>query len=107
MKVWLLPYILGILAIVSGNLAFLISVFEGNVESCFPYFEGCASISASGRHGLAAILFKLITLPVLALLSIYWLISWAYIREIDSTKPLQVKLMLIAGIIGSFFGISP
>ncbi|HIC27325.1 MAG TPA: hypothetical protein EYO81_03580 [Gammaproteobacteria bacterium] len=105
MKIWLLPCFLGILAILSANLVFLISAIEGHVETCFPYFEGCASISASGRHGLAAILFKLTILPVMTLLTIYWLISWNYLNKITSVSTVQNKFMLITGVIGSLFGI--
>ena len=105
MKIWLLPCFLGILAILSANLVFIISITEGHVESCFPYFEGCASISASGRHGLAAILFKLTILPVMTLLTIYWLISWNYLNKITSVSTVQNKFMLITGVIGSLFGI--
>ena len=105
MKLWALPFCLGILPIFAGNLSFVISANGGFVETCFPYLEGCASISKSARNGLAAILFKLIVLPVTTLLSIYWLISYRYIKNYIVIKDLQNRLMLMAGIIGSLFGI--
>ena len=105
MKVWALPLSLGILAIISANLAFIISVNGGFIETCFPYLEGCASISKSARNGLSTILFKLTVLPVMTLLSIYWLISYSYIKNLDGIKALHNNLMLIMGIIGSLFGI--
>jgi len=105
MKVWALPFCLGILAIFAANLSFVISVNGGFVETCFPYLEGCASISKSARNGLSAILFKLIVLPVMTLLSIYWFISYCYIKNLKGIKVLQNNLMLITGIIGSLFGI--
>ena len=105
MKVWALPLSLGILAIISANLAFIISVNGGFIETCFPYLEGCASISKSARNGLSTILFKLTVLPVMTLLSIYWLISYHYIKNLTGIKALHNNLMLIMGIIGSLFGI--
>ena len=105
MKLWPLPFSLGILAILSGNLVFFISSNEGFVESCFPYIEGCASISKSGRNGLSAILFKLTILPVMTLLSVYWIISYKTVIKLKPIKSLRNSFMLISGIIGSFFGI--
>ena len=105
MKLWALPFGLGILAIISGNIAFIISVNEGFIETCFPYLEGCASISKSGRHGLAAISFKLMVLPLMALLSVYWFISYNYIKKLIPSYSVKSSLMLTLGIIGSLFGI--
>lgn len=105
MKLWALPFSLGILAIISGNIAFIISANEGFIETCFPYLEGCASISKSGRHGLAAILFKLMVLPLMALLSVYWFISYNYIKKLTPSHSVKSSLMLTLGIIGSLFGI--
>ncbi len=54
MKLWVLPFFIGILAIFSGNLAYLVSLNEGFVDACLPYLEGCTSISKTGRHGCQA-----------------------------------------------------
>ena len=105
MKLWVLPFSLGIVAILSGNLAFFISFNEGFINACFPYIEGCASISRSGRHGLAAILFKLSVLPVMTLLSIYWVITYRTIKKLIYKNSLRNSYMLVTGIIGSLFGI--
>ena len=105
MKVWFFPGILGILAIFAGNLAFLISASEGYLELCFPYLEGCSSISKSGREGLAQILFKMIVLPVMTLLIVYWSISWNFLKTLVPQSKVQNMLILFLGILGSFFGI--
>ena len=76
MKIWLLPFFLGLIAIISGNLTFIISSNQEFIESCIPYISGCTSISASGRQGLAFIIFKLTMLPVMTTLLIYWIISY-------------------------------
>ena len=105
MRLWYLPLSIGLLAIFSGNLTFLLSVNEGFIETCFPYFEGCSSISKAGRKGLAAILFKLTIIPVMTLLSVYWVITYNLIRNTYGINKIQGKIMLLSGIIGSFFGI--
>ena len=105
MRLWYLPLSIGLLAIFSGNLTFLLSVNEGFIETCFPYFEGCSSISKAGRKGLAAIFFKLTIIPVMTLLSVYWVITYNLIRNTYGINKIQGKIMLLSGIIGSFFGI--
>ena len=89
MKLWVLPFFIGILAIFSGNLAYLVSLNEGLVDACLPYLEGCTSISKTGRHGLASILFKLTILPVMTLLSAYWLISYTLLKQNVLNKKLR------------------
>ena len=105
MKLWVLPFFIGILAIFSGNLAYLVSLNEGFVDACLPYLEGCTSISKTGRHGLASILFKLTILPVMTLLSAYWLISYTSLKQNVLYKKLSNRIMVISGLIGSLFGI--
>ena len=105
MRLWYLPLSIGLLAIFSGNLTFLLSVNEGFIEICFPYFDGCSSISKAGRKGLAANFFKLTIIPVMTLLSVYWVITYNLIRNTYGINKIQGKIMLLFGIIGSFFGI--
>ena len=47
-----------LLPLVTIHVCFLVSVFEGHIDLCFPYWEGCSSISRAGRHGTAYFLFK-------------------------------------------------
>ena len=105
MKLWVLPFFIGILAIFSGNLAYLVSLNEGFVDACFPYLEGCTSISKTGRKGLASILFKLTILPVMTLLSAYWIISFTTLKQNILNKILRNRVMMTSGLIGSLFGI--
>ena len=105
MKIWPIPFVLGVLAIIAGNVSFILSVNEGFVETCFPYFEGCTSISKTGRQGLSFIVFKLIILPVMTLLSIYWLLSYNIIKSMIEVHKLTLKIMITSGVIGSIFGI--
>ena len=93
MKIWPIPFVLGVLAIIAGNVSFILSVNEGFVETCFPYFEGCTSISKTGRQGLSFIVFKLIILPVMTLLSIYWLLSYNLIKNSIEVHKLTLKIM--------------
>ena len=104
MKIWPIPFLLGVLAIIAGNLSFILSVNEGFVENCFPYFEGCASISKTGRQGLSFIIFKLMILPVMTLLSIYWFLSYNLIKKTIEVNKLALKIMMTSGRSGIEIG---
>ncbi len=105
MKIWPIPFLLGVLAIIAGNLSFILAVKEGFIDICFPYLEGCSSISKTGRQGLSFVIFKLIILPVMTLLSIYWLLSYYLIKKTIEVNKLALQTMLTSGLVGSVFGI--
>ena len=105
MKIWLLPLSLGLIAIISGNLTFFLAFDDGFIEGCIPYFQGCSSISKAGREGLGAIIFKLTIMPVMTLISIYWMISYIVIKKFLVIFSKKNKYMLVSGITGSLFGI--
>ena len=46
-----------------ANVCYLVSATAGHIPLCVPYVEGCTSISASGRYGMAYWLFKAGMLP--------------------------------------------
>ncbi len=54
------------------NLCYLVSSLQGHVLVCVPYFEGCTSISSTGRHGISFWLFKAGMACSAALLALYW-----------------------------------
>ena len=45
----LLPLVTGLLPIVAIHVSLLLAINAGAIPSCFPYLEGCASISATGH----------------------------------------------------------
>ena len=57
----------GLLPMVVINLCYLISATVGHIPLCFPYWEGCTSISAAGRYGLMYFMFKGTMIPAGAL----------------------------------------
>src|SRR5680860_469154 len=54
------------------HAVYAISVIEGHVLLCNPYWDGCTSISRAGRYGWANHLFQGALLPYTALLGLYW-----------------------------------
>jgi hypothetical protein len=63
--------IAGALPILAVNLAFWINVQEG-LPGCFPYLEGCWSVSRAVRDGPGLWLFKLLILPAVAAMILTW-----------------------------------
>jgi hypothetical protein len=63
--------IAGALPILAVNLAFWINVQEG-LPGCFPYLDGCWSVSRAVRDGSGLWLFKLLILPAVAAMILTW-----------------------------------
>jgi len=82
------------------HAAFAISVVEGFVPLCNPYWDGCTSISRAGRHGWANPLFRAALLPYTVLLAFYWSLNQRWLRGLGSAGS---RAMLVSGWIGALF----
>jgi len=86
------------LPVITIHLSFVLSVIEGHIHVCLPYWLDCASISKSGRYGSAYFLFKGGMLPTAILLGLFWI----HVREILIKEDQQRHLTLIVlGLTGS------
>jgi len=79
---WLAFAIFGA-ALLGIHLSYLLSAAHGHVPWCVPYWDSCASISASGRHPPAFFVFKAILLPVGGLVLGYWPLLAYWLRELS------------------------
>ena len=68
-----LPLVIAAMPVVAVHAAWALATLEGYVEPCFPYLDGCASISRVARHGSANVLFKLVMVPCALLQLVLWL----------------------------------
>jgi hypothetical protein len=82
------------------HAAFAISVVEGYVPLCNPYWDGCTSISRAGRHGWANHLFRGTLLPYTVLLAFYWWLNQRWLIALGSRGS---TAMLVSGWIGALF----
>lgn len=78
----LLPLVAGLLPVIAIHLSFLVAVGADRVPGCFPYIDGCTSISSTGRHAPASLLFKGAMLPQAVLLIVYWLAMAAWLQAL-------------------------
>ena len=78
----LLPLITGLMPIVAIHVSLLLAIDAGAIPACFPYLDGCASISATGRYEPASFLFKPAMLSEWTILIFYWLFNVAWLRSL-------------------------
>jgi hypothetical protein len=67
-----LPLVCGAGQLLVINLSYLVAAWHGHVPWCIPYWDGCASISATGRRMPEAVIFKGAMLPLALCVAIYW-----------------------------------
>jgi hypothetical protein len=82
MRLRILPLVTGLLPIVAIHASLFLAINAGVIPACIPYFEGCASISATGRYEPAVFVFKPVMTVEAALLILYWLASAAWISRL-------------------------
>lgn len=92
----------GLLPIIAIHLTYLVSAGQGYVPWCFPYFESCTSISATGRHGAAFYLFKGTMIPAAVLLMAYWYLASAWLTKLGDRSG-AVKVIFWLGLLGGVF----
>ena len=101
LALWWLPLACALLPVAAAHLALALSVRDGLVPDCVPYWDGCASISRAGRHGLAAIVFKLLMLPCAVLQALHWVAArhWLALSHPDpAAGRWLLPLGLVAGV---------
>jgi hypothetical protein len=98
----------GVLPILAVNLAFWINVQEG-LAGCFPYLDGCWSVSRAVRDGPGLLLFKGLVLPtaVAMVLTWWWLpptLSGTWTRRLGVIGALALLVYAAAlGTDGDFY----
>ncbi|MBB3045784.1 hypothetical protein FHR99_000020 [Litorivivens lipolytica] len=93
----LLPYTIAALVLTTIHLCFLLSLNEGHVHSCVPYWSDCVSISKSGRYGSAYFVFKGGMIPACVLLAQFWWLTQGWLTAHNSPK----RWLGVVGLIAS------
>lgn len=90
---------LPILAVV---ITYAISAGTGQVPVCFPFLEGCTSISGAARRDPSIHLFRAIMLPTASVMVAYWILAHAWLGQFDAHGRGR-NWMAGLGIIGALF----
>lgn len=95
-----LPLVTALVPIIGINIAYWLGVQHDNLPSCFPYFDGCTSISSTGRYPPGDRLFRAVMLPQAVLLALTWHFSVLWLKSLrPATHP--GRTVLVAGLAGA------
>jgi len=81
-NLWWIALAAGLLPLVTIHTTFAVSVLQGFVEPCMPYWDSCTSISRTGRHGTSYFIFKGTMLPAAVLGIMLWWLSARWMRQL-------------------------
>ncbi|MBI2383806.1 MAG: hypothetical protein HYV18_07040 [Gammaproteobacteria bacterium] len=98
-----IAWMTGLLPIVAAHLAYGVAIAEQQTPACFPYWEGCVSISRAARHGSANFVFKALMLPYTGLLMLYWMLCWLWLNQLGTALRARRNAMLALGLVGALF----
>ncbi len=79
---WWLALAAGLVPLLTIHVTFVVSVLEGYVELCIPYWDSCTSISRTGRHGTSYFIFKGTMLPAALLGILFWWLNGRWLRQL-------------------------
>ena len=99
----LLALIITFLPLIVTNLVFVISAFEGNVPWCFPYIDGCTTISAAGRSGSSIFVFRAVMIAYAVLLIWVWVYIKQWLDMLNGRPTNAARIIMWLGIIGALF----
>ena len=98
----LLPLLAGLLPFIAMMGAFWIGVAYETLPLCNPFFDGCVSISATGRKPPGSFLFRAVMLPYSIVLLFLWFYAVHWLRALNATLSRSTALSItIAGIVGA------
>ncbi len=98
LRCWTLPYATAALVLITIHLCFLLSLNEGYVHACIPYWTDCVSISKSGRYGSAYFVFKGGMIPACVLLALFWRLAQLWVTALEQPNRWLGVVGLIASV---------
>ncbi len=101
MSLTFVPLITAALPILAINISYLLAASQGHVPWCIPYFEGCTSISATGRQGPEAFVFRGLIVPTAVLLMLYWKLCYEWLKSLGGARAGVNRTMLAFGVIAA------
>lgn len=81
-RLWWLALATALVPMLTIHVTFLVSVLEGHVSFCIPYWDSCTSISRTGRHGTSYFIFKGTMLPAAVLGALFWWFNGHWLRQL-------------------------
>ncbi|HRQ64219.1 MAG TPA: hypothetical protein PKZ76_05020 [Xanthomonadaceae bacterium] len=97
-----LPLACALIPVLAVHVAWWLSVRDGYVPYCIPYFEGCTSISRAARHGLGNHVFQFLMLPCAVLQMLFWSSARGWLRQVHHDPRAGVSMPWLGLIAGMF-----
>jgi len=98
-----IAWLAAIVPFVAANAAYLISAANDAVPWCFPYLEGCTSVSRAARGGIANPIFRALMLPQAVILVLYWWLCAEWLRGFAPQRVVTRRAILGLGIVAALF----
>ena len=81
---------------------YAISAGTGQVPTCFPFLEGCTSISGAARRDPSIHLFRAMMLPTASVMVAYWILARSWLGQLGEHGPGRNWIAGL-GIVGALF----
>lgn len=92
-----LGYVAVFLPAITFHLCYLISLMEGHINFCIPYWADCVSVSRTGRHGSSYFIFKGGIITTAALLLLMWQLTRFWLRGLGSSQNWSILCLSLVG----------
>ncbi|WP_166253519.1 hypothetical protein [Marinobacter salicampi] len=79
---WWLALAASLVPLLTIHITFTVSVLEGQIGFCNPYWDSCTSISRTGRYGTSYFIFKGTMLPAALLGILFWWLNSRWLRQL-------------------------
>ena len=95
-----LPLIAAFAPLIGINIAYWIGANNDVLPTCFPYLDGCTSISSTGRYPPGDRLFRATLLPQAAVLAFTWYFAVLWLNTLKPAVKRGTPI-LVAGVAGA------
>lgn len=103
MNVNVIPLLAALLPILGINIAYLVAAGYEHVPSCFVYFDGCTTISATGRAAPESLWFRATIIPSAVLSMICWRMAGQWLQCLEQKTYKGTVIIQVLGILAGVF----
>lgn len=102
-KLYRVPLIVTFLPMLTMAISYFISIQANLVPACFPFVEGCTSISRAAREGNAIFAFRPGMMISAVFLVWYWYLAQLWLIQLNHRRDKSTRLMFWLGTFGAIF----
>ncbi|MCP4075874.1 MAG: hypothetical protein GY744_06805 [Gammaproteobacteria bacterium] len=103
MNITIIPLLTALIPIVGINIAYIIAASLEHVPACFIYFEGCTTISSTGRSAPESLWFRATIIPGAVLTVICWRLIGGWLKCLEKENYKGSTLIQTLGILAGLF----